>query len=249
MKKLMMIAVAISLGACATPRAYNHIDVEARPLITQLETTLIVAQSEIGSEIDVYYSGDGLIPALIDANINAKRTSKAEEFIAPVRDAMIDFDFGATLESDLINAFTTGHVDGTDRVKLVRGIDTDFKQNAVQNSEADAVMFIDASYNISANFGEMIASAVVQIFPVSPNLRPFSEKPDQDDKLVELTDNIYRNAFRTSTALSAMADRDSNARIVSEMTSEELTKALSDAATLIAKQIAADILRDDTDDN
>lgn len=249
MKHILMIAIAVSLAACATPRAYNRIDADARPLLNTMETKLIVTQSEIGSEIDVYYSGAGIIPALIDTEINSRRTKKAEELISPVRNALIDFDFGARLESDLMSALATGHANGTDQIELVRSLTDDFKQTKVASSNADAVMFIEATYTISSTFGEMVTNAIVQVFPVTSQLQAFSEQPDNDDKLVELTDNIYRNVFRTTTGLAALSDRDSNAEVVGEMTSDEIEKALSASITLLAKQISDDLLRDDDNDN
>ena len=252
MKKLLLATVvgsAVLISACASPRPYNRIDANARPLIKSMDSVVMVKQSEIGSDIVVSNAtgamGGGLIPALIDAGVNSSRTKKAEEAIGPIRDKLIDYDFGAEVEKQLNTAFSGTTVSGLNNVKLMRAEDPKYRENTVKASGADAVMFIDTTYKISANFDAVLATANVRVFPVSADLNAYKEKPDEDDKVVEPTDNIYRNTFMASAPLDLVSDMETNASDAANLPVDKYTMALDRAAKNLAEKIAADLMTDD----
>lgn len=249
MRKLIALSALAMLAACASPRAYNRIDAEARPLIKSGETYLVVTRTEIGTEIDVSNvaaaTGGGLIPALIDAGINESRTTKAESLIAPIRDKLVDYDFGAQLEADLKLALEGLGIVGLSDVKLVRAVPKDFEQTTVAASPADTVMFVVSGFSLSSNFTHVKTSASVQVFPANEALAAFKEKPDWDAKMTEPTDNIYRNVFRAEGSLDLAGEMEANASAVSEMEADLLMAALSKASQTLAQQIAADLAKND----
>jgi len=252
LKKLLLATVvgsAVLISACASPRPYNRIDANARPLIKSMDSVVMVKQSEIGSDIVVSNAtgamGGGLIPALIDAGVNSSRTKKAEEAIGPIRDKLIDYDFGAEVEKQLNTAFSGTTVSGLNNVKLMRAEDPKYRENTVKASGADAVMFIDTTYKISANFDAVLATANVRVFPVSADLNAYKEKPDEDDKVVEPTDNIYRNTFMASAPLDLVSDMETNASDAANLPVDKYTMALDRAAKNLAEKIAADLMTDD----
>lgn len=252
MKFLVLAAVALCLSACAS-RPNNHIDADARSYLKTVDTVLVVTQSEIGTEINHSKvgtaTGGGALGALIDISIDASRAGKAEELIIPIRDKLLDFDFAAVLEEDLESTLATIDIERLADVALVRGVDSGFMQNTVQETSADAVMFVDATYNVSADFSNMIVITDVKIFPANAELIKFAEKPDDDAKLTELSDNIYRNTFRTEYQMVDIGKRNANAEGAAELSADELTNALSEASKLMARQIADDILVDDANAN
>lgn len=252
MKKLVLTVAAISLAGCATPRGYNLIDAEARPELNSMESVLLVKQSELGSAIETSNisaaTGGGLIPALIDAGVNANRTKTAEEMISPIRDKMIDFDFPAQLESDIEAALADIGIEGITEVELVRAEDRTYRQDTVAETSADAVMFIDSTYQLSPNFDMVVVTANVTVYPKSPALNAFKERFDEDEKYVEFTDNIFKFTFMQTASLGGSPTkeyREGNAQRIIEMPVEELTAVFVEASEKIAKDIATELQRDD----
>ena len=104
-------------------------------MITSTDTVLVVKAAEIGTEINVSNvaaaTGGGLIPALIDSGINADRTKKAEEAAGPIRDKLIDFDFGAELQEDLAREPETTGIENIGNVELVRSETAEYRSTKV----------------------------------------------------------------------------------------------------------------------
>lgn len=249
MKRLILVAAALAVSACATVRPDNLIDAEARPLITSAETVLVVKSAEIGTEINVSNvaaaTGGGLIPALIDSGINADRTAKAEEAAGPIRDKLIDFDFGAELQEDLARELATTGIEMIDTVELVRSEVADYRSEKVAKSKAPAVLFIDAAYSLSPDMGRIALSANAQMFPTIAELNAFKEKVDDDAKF-EPSDNLMRKLYRSEAFLVEVVDGETLGALAATMPVEELVKSISMASDQLAKMIAADIVIDDT---
>lgn len=241
---------ALTLGACATPRAYNRVDAQARPALNKMEGVLLVKQGEIGSDIVVsnLAAQGGLIQAMIDAGINSSRTNKAEEAIIPIRDKLIDHDFAAAMESELEKAFRASDISGLSDIALVRAEDENYRQNTVKGSSADAVMFIDTTYKVSPKFDMILVKSDVKVFPTNSALNAYKEKPDDDDNMVEHTDNIYRNSFQSSASLDLVADMETNAAEAANLPASKFISALNTAATNIAQKIAKDLMTDDVEE-
>lgn len=250
MKKLTAtLALSVLVTACATPREFNRVDPGARAHLQDMETVLFVTQEEIGTEINVSNmataTGGGLIPALIDASVNADRTKKAEELVGPLRDKLIDYDFGAQLESAIEAELAETGVEGAGSVDLQRAIDKNTMADRVGASVADAVMFINSTYKLTPDFDAVVATADVKVYPVNPALNAYKEKPDEDEKMTEHTDNIYRNNFRAVVPLEVAGSRDLNAEEVAKMPTEEWVSLLDQSAARLAAQIAGDFMKDD----
>ncbi len=251
MKRLLLaLVLSVGISGCATVREYNRIDAEMRPEIKKMETVLIVKQSELGSDIDQSnistVTGGGLIPALIDAGINSKRTKKAEALIGPIRDKLIDYDFATKLEGELEGQMKSVNIKGADDVKLVRAEDKQFRQTTLSGSDSDIVMFIDAGYKLSPDFDTVTATANVMAYPVKPSFNPYKEKPNSNEKLAEHKDNVYRNTFKVDTSLDVSGDKESNAAALAQMPPEKLTEVFDAAAKKLATQIVHDFKIDDT---
>lgn len=248
---VMAAAISVGLTACATPRTYNHIDQPARLAMDSAETLLIVVQSEIGSDIDVSdvttATGGGLLPALIDAGINANRREKAEEMIAPIRDMLVDYDFASVMKTSLAESLESVSVEGMSNVTLSRSTDMDMVESFVQDTATSAVLLVNTDYKLSSDFSRMIASANVFIYPKDEALFAYREKGDKDAKLAEYNDNIYRNSilFEANLLPAATADKPTNAAAVAALDAEEIQAVLDKAAKGLANAIASDLLIND----
>lgn len=245
-----VVLATLLVTGCAT-RPYNRIDADARSEIKSVDSVLIVTQSEIGSSINVSNisgaTGGGLIPALIDAGVNSSRTEKAEEAIGPIRDKLIDYDFGAVFEDRLEAKFADQSVDAVKDVELLRSDDPKAREERVNSTSADAVMFITTDYKIGPEFNSVTATANVQIFPSKDSLTPFMEKPDDNPRL-KATDNIYRNSFVASVPLSFTGTAEENAVEFSKLDMEEMTGYLDVLADNLVEKIVKDYLIDDVEE-
>ncbi|MEZ5998651.1 MAG: hypothetical protein R3B98_08155 [Hyphomonas sp.] len=250
MKRMMaMVVLLASLGACATPRAYNLIDEGARPALKTVDSILIVTSSEIetqiaGSNVSTAMGG-GLLGAVIDAGVEQAQANKAAELIVPIRDKLLDFDFGAQLESDLETELAAAGIEGMADVSLVRAIEKDFKENRVGASKADAVLFLTSSYAVTFDFSALSVSASAEMYPVNAALDAYKEKPNSDARKTDSKDNIYRNHFAETLQVASAGNKEANANALAETSSEELVAKLKEGSRRIAKKIAEDLQKID----
>lgn len=247
---LLTCACGILVTACATPRTFNHIDSDARASLKSSETVLVVTQSEIGSDINASNltgaAGGGLLWAVIDSSVNAKRTKTAEETIGPIRDKMIDYDFGTVFERELRTALTGTTIDGLGNVDLRRATDKDMAEIVLAETAKDAVLFVDTTYQFSADFSQISARANVTMYPKSEALFAYRENNKDNGKLADLNDNIYRNQVTfEEKLLAATTEPEQNAERVLEMSTAELGSVLNKAAAGLADAIRHDIMVND----
>ena len=249
MKLVVIGLTAFAVTACAAPRTYNRIDAAARSELGSVDSVLMVKQSEIQSSINesniTAAGGGGLLLAVIDAGVNANRTSTAEERIAPVRDKLIEYDFATQLEVDLERELASTGIESIADIDLVRAEEADYRQNLLSSTDADAVMFLDSSLEMSENFDTITLKSTAFMYPKSPDLYPYKERVDADEKMVEPTDNIFRHNFATTVGLGLRGKAKENATQVANMSSEDLIAKIKEASTIHAREITAELMIDD----
>ncbi len=253
-----LIVAVLFMSACTTTRAYNHIDPEARALIKSMDSVLISKQRELKADINVsklssYVQGH-FVPVLIDIGLNSYRNYKANQIMAPMLDTMADHDYTEELNAQLSQALAESGFEGSDDLKIIRQEPQGFRAAYIRQSDADAVMFIDATYAFTPKFDALNVTSRVMVFPVNPALSPYKEKPDQDN-IIEVEDNIYRNQFRAIIPVGIEdGSKTENGEIWGQMSEEELAGKMEIAAKKLALTISqdlsvddgADILEDDT---
>lgn len=96
---LLSIVAALALASPAyaqRPRDWNTLQESARAVEGGRSVLVVIAQPEIAGAITpsnvTGAAGGGLIPALIDSSIQARRASNAEVGITPIRATLFDFD-------------------------------------------------------------------------------------------------------------------------------------------------------------
>lgn len=98
--KMRGCAAAVVLALLGTP-ALAADNMKSFPASAQAapggrDLEVIVAQAELGSNINVSFAsvalGGGLLPALIDAKVDSDRSKRAKAGITPLRNALSDFD-------------------------------------------------------------------------------------------------------------------------------------------------------------
>ncbi len=246
----LVAGTVMAVSACQTTPPNNYLDAEARPLIKDVDSVLISQQTEVGADIKTsqlsrYVQGH-IIPVLFDVGLNTVRTIKAKKHVTPVREKLVDYDFTADIREEFDQALAKSGLEGADGLRILRQEPLGFRAAYIRQSKADAVMFMDVKYAFTPSFDNLNLTSSVMVYPVNPALSPFKEKPDTD-RVIEYSDNIYRNNFMTSVSVGLEGDTKTseNAAAWAALSETELLEKLQDAASSLAADIAADLSVDE----
>lgn len=256
-RRLISLAAIFSLSACATTLPdEHHLDAGARQHIKAVDAVLFAKQHQIGADVErnATLSQIGaiampltMIPALLDAGVTGVRTANANKMVKPIREKLAGHNYPADLRQQLRQSFAGTTLDGIDNFKVMRSEYPGQRGYLIENSSADAVLFVDMRYGFTANFKTLYLKSNVMLFPNHADLKQFQETPDRD-RVLEYTDNLYRNQF--AVALSNELEDGSaseNAAEWADLSQEKLVQILDAAALLMADTIANDIGIDDLD--
>jgi len=252
---LLVLGTVLGLSACATkPPAENYLDAGARQHIKSVDAYLIAKQDQIGadikqnptlSEISALASGFTLIPVLLDVGVKGVRAVNANKMAKPIREKLEGHDYASEFRKQVRQSLAGGTLDGIEDFTLLRSEYPGLRGELITESDADAVLLMDMKYAFTPNFETLYVHSFAMLFPNKPELKRFQETPDRD-KLVEFSDNIYRNQFGVgiSTKLEE-AEAAEHAAVWAQMTEEQLVEVLDVAALALADGIANDISIDD----
>ena len=95
-RSLILTAFAV-LAGCA-PAPLKKLDTPMVEAEKADHVVIFIAQSEVAvDDVDVSNGGGGLLGALIEIAVESAKTKNRQEAIAPLRDALLDFEFEAKL--------------------------------------------------------------------------------------------------------------------------------------------------------
>lgn len=244
------LCLSIMMTACTTTRPYNRIDAEARPHIQQIDSVLISKQSKVRadiktSKISQYVQGH-FAPVLFDLAVNGIRSHQASKIMKPIHEKLDGYDFTSDIQEEFSAALSETEMGDMGQLRLLRQERQGFRAAYIRQSDADAVMFVDVDYAFNPSFDALKLTSRVMIFPVNEALDPFKEKPDTDN-ILEYEDNIYRNAFVSSIPTRAKTDsrKSENGAAWAELSEEELTGLMQNAAKKLASHILLDLTTND----
>lgn len=192
--------VLVALAGCATPR-HVVMSPEAPSKIKATEVVIGLSQQEITAEIApsgvAAAAGGGLIPALIDIMVEKSRAGDAEAAIAPVKNALIDYDFAKQLQAALENEFRQLSWLNLQGFRTEASPDATKVIAAADGANASVVLVISARYMLSADFSQMRVRATATGYPKTEELVALAKKtrPDDDPAM------LYRNDFTVQKAL------------------------------------------------
>ena len=250
LKTGIFIYLAIAISACASTRNdFNHIDPKARQYIQKIDSVLITNQDTIEADINVSNLSTvlpgNLVLGLIDAGFNSHRLKESDEIMAPIYNTVYEYDYAEELKTQFNKAFIENGMAEAEGVLTLKNEPRGFRYAYIQQSTADAVMFIDIGYVFTPKFDALDITSDVVIYPVNNSLNPFKEKPDYDN-IIEYGDNIYRNQFLASIRPAQMnGSKKENGAKWTQMSEEELTDRMKKAANKLAEFIAKDLSLDD----
>lgn len=251
-KSGVLIFTAIIMSACSTVKSHNHIDAEARPLIKKVDSVLIATQDELGADVNAskisLYAQGHFLPILLDVGISLYRTHEAHKIVKPIRETIETYNYKDDLKAELDFMLQDSDLIGMEELEVLYEEPLGFRAAYIENSDADAVMFIDVKSNFSANFEFLKILSSVMIFPTDSDLSAFKEIPDNDD-ILEFEDNIYRNQFGAIIPVSDKpGKKKENGAIWAAMSKEQIAARMKIASRKLAEAIAEDLRVDDTPD-
>jgi len=226
------IFIIIFIAGCNTSRIALKPEHQAQ--LTSSETIIEVRQTEIYAEIEdsqiATATGGGLIPALIDAAIEHKRTKTADTLIQPIRNQLSDYDFGLefkdTFESR-VHAIDWLHSANVE----VAGEITPSDITERLNKSGPAILTLQSNYYVTPKFDGVIVEANISLY--LPGVSDHNRKKPKP---------VYRNQFTSEESLaeSEKASKKLNAVYMAENTAW-LNDALKNGCSRIIDKFVADI--------
>ena len=223
LRTLALIIVVTALAGCAAPQF--SLTKQAQLNIDRAEGILTIPQNNLDVTVQATNAGNsGLIGALIVAAIDSARRSNAETAAAPMLETLRDYDFRTVM----LDA-TTDALIKIDKVKFgmplrVEVVASDSaKRIAFDQSTASAILFCNVSYRLES--GNLIVVAAAEMYPKVDSLKQFRNKPNETNPL-DSGNVIYRKTFTFSKQA---------------VTQNTIRGYLSEAATSVAGQLAADL--------
>jgi len=254
---ILAIGATISLSACASnPRPSEHyLDAGARQHIGTVDAVLISKQEKIGADIKgsspwtqlSAFSGVPVLPAILDVGVAGVRTINAEKMAKPMREKLEGHDYAFEFRKQVEQSLEGTTLDGIEDFKIVRRETPGMRGEFIEESYADAVLLVDLKYAFTPNFGTLYVYSHAILFPNRPELKRFQESPG-DDRIVEYSDNIYRNHYAVGVSTKTKEGTASeNAAIWAEMSEAQLVEVLELAGRNLSSTIANDIGIDDVE--
>ncbi len=257
-KNGISLAASLSLAACATNSLpnENYLDAGARQHIKTVDAVLITKQDRIAADvkqnatlgdIGVIAAPFTQIPMLLDIGVKAVNGIKADKMVKPIREKLEGHDYPYALRKQVRQSLSGTTLDGVEDFMILRGEYPGQRGRIIENSDADAVLLVDMKYGFTADFKSLYLASYAMLFPNHPELKQFQETPDRD-RLLEYSDNIYRNQFSVSLSTNLEdAAPSEHAAIWAELSQEDLVEVLDGVALVMADTIANDIGFDDLD--
>lgn len=243
LSQLILILAGLGLSACATTPDHVALDIQARNNVHSTDVVAPVRQGEVYVFVPQASSGgQGLIGALVAAGIDSVRTSKAEDAVKPLRDAVIDFNFDDLLRQDLKASMSKVQWLNVTDVKVIKDVATASLDSAITGSKASAVLMVAADYHLSNDGSTFDIAVKADLFPNSlaltqPKTTDANTKPKSDVK-----NAIYRNTFTFEAKVpGATDDRDRNMGVWAANHGELLRAATTRGVAKLTELIAADI--------
>jgi hypothetical protein len=152
---LHLVALAFLVSGCATTP--NHaLAPAARTLDGGREVLVTVAQGEIKTNINksnvAAAGGGGLLLALVDVGIEQHRATVAETAVAPLRNALIGFDFDSEVQSQTKATLNSLDWFGAQRFSFAKELTSQSRANDMAHAQTKQVAFFDYDYGVSIDF-------------------------------------------------------------------------------------------------
>ncbi|OGW29845.1 MAG: hypothetical protein A2X59_13100 [Nitrospirae bacterium GWC2_42_7] len=246
---LVILVISIVSFGCAA-KVHTPLNQEARENISSCDIYIFLQQQEIYAEIDKskvsMATGGGLIAALIDSAVDHSRAKKAEASIMPIKNSLVDFDFGNTLKKEIQNSVKSVTWLNVGQINLEGMLTEENSDRCFVNASASAILLVQPSYYFSSDFKSFKIASSVHLLPKSESLQKY--KTESDERPADLENAIYKNVLTYQEEVVKEGEKEENLQYWTEDKSIQVKTALSDGIKELARMIAIDINRTDLPD-
>lgn len=198
-----LLLLLILLVGCKTTSYYPLPDQIWEQMVST-DVYVLVPQKHINLEVKDSklrrYSAGAIsfaVLSIADSIIKKGRASKTRQFGRPLLDALTDVDFGHIYTAELERLLSHSSWLNVGKIMLVSELDDTTKQFLFNHSTADAVLFLDTSYQLSHDFSSLSASINSELLPKNEELKPYVRDPfselGQNDRL-HVSNHLYQEA-------------------------------------------------------
>jgi hypothetical protein len=230
----VLAVLSIALTGCVTPPRHA-LDLADRSPAGGREVVVLVPQGEIRGEVAVSNAGAGfgLIGALIDTGVNQHRTSKAEEAITPVRDALTDYNFDQQALDSTQAALPALPWLEVKKISLSKDNSSNHLNEILDKSGSPEVLFAVYDYALVPDFSALQVTLRVTI---CPRAVPAGKPPKAR---IELSQAAYEQDFTYVVPLTgATKDLKENAQRWANVSGSAARLALNHALTRLSHMVA-----------
>jgi hypothetical protein len=200
---LFSLVLGLLFAGCATTNRTALVPAGLER-IKSVNVTATIPQPEIAADVVpsnvTALTGGGLIAALIDVAVEAKRSKAAENAITPLRDALVDFNAAEALRTSLAEEMIPEAPVPVKAVNVAMEMKGDAIRQHVEAGAADALLLISVDYRLSPNFDRIRVLARVSLLQKGRGAA--GDKP------------LYQNEFATYRRLAVPALGKDNAAVV-----------------------------------
>ena len=158
LRGLALAVIVSSLAGCAAS-PYKAISPKLRNQVTATTGLLGIQQSEIKPTINYSGNGGGLIGAIISSSIDNAHLATAEKVIAPLRNALVDYDFDgqmlAAMQAQLPKVDWL-HLSG---VTLTKETSDDNVGKLITGAPTPYTLVVVVDYHLSPDFDKLVVAA------------------------------------------------------------------------------------------
>lgn len=212
---------------------------------------VLVAQAEIKSDINAstlaVATGGGMLGGLIAAAQNAERAKKAEELIAPLRTALIDYDADVVAQESAKAALAG--VPWLSSAALTFGKDSSpvGRTTFLDANDAAQVVFVEYTYDLSPEFDALRVVANIQF--TNKAVPASGGKPGKPDDRVKPKNLAFARSITVAVTLpnADPKDKDGNAARWAANNGEPARKAMQQAFARLAELLPRTLELSDAD--
>lgn len=242
---VLLMAAAVTCGGCGAYR----LNPSTLEYIKSTDVIVVVEQYEInarvaGSNMSVYMGG-GLVPALIDASVEHEQAKKAEEFLAPIRDSLLDYDYPRVLEDTFRDKLAEVEWLAVANTALEHEANPEQLLETYSASDASVILRIRIFYEFEHDLSSIYVRCDAGLWPKDEALREVSGAAKRKDP-VSLNNRIYRpeamEGLEACTKLDLGGLKGEAAiETLTENKGEKVRKALEKGAAELAQLLIDDL--------
>lgn len=225
----------VGLSACNAHVPTDHLSAPSFEAIKSSQVIVLRKQTEIEAEVQpsliAQSMGGGLIPALMDITIEAKRAVAGEEGIVPLRKVLLREHLYRQFEDDIRTALRDVSWLHSSEIELQRNSEW-FALKAIEGApKADAAVIVSPSYYMDPEFTKVTAKIDFNLYPTSEKLK---ELNNYKAAKFNVRNALYKISSTSTVSLPQVGSLEENVQAWIANNGKELKSAMN---SVFAKSI------------